>query len=182
VRRPSVAIKRLHFAEGTPYETVFTRTDSIGVQVLKPEVCAVLKPALLDVVEKGTAVRGKGAFALPDGNWIPLGGKTGTGDQRFETFDKRGNVTDSRVVNRTATFAFFLGERFFGVLTAHVEGEKAARYGFTSSLPVAILKVLTPALMPLVTAPPAEVHAVLYAASQPAEGMADTTLAMAWRP
>jgi membrane peptidoglycan carboxypeptidase len=182
VRRPSIAIKRLHFAEGTPYETVFSRSDSTGEQVLRPELCQVLKPALLDVVEKGTAVRGKGAFALPDGTWIPLGGKTGTGDQRFETFDKRGNALESRVVNRTATFAFFLGDRFFGVLTAHVAGEKAARYGFTSSLPVAILKVLTPALMPLVNAPAAEAGASIYEVSQPATGMADTSLAMGWRP
>ena len=58
--------------------------------------------------------------------------------------------------NRTATFAFFLGDRFFGTLTAHVHGEEADKYGFTSSLPVAILKVMAPDLMPLLA--PREVH------------------------
>jgi len=182
LRRPAIAVRRLHFAEGTPYETVFTRSDSTAERVLPVELCEVLKPALFDVVEKGTAVRGRGAFALPGGNWIPLGGKTGTGDQRFETTDKHGRVIDSRVVNRTATFAFLLGDRFFGVLTAHVKGEKAAKYGFTSSLPVAILKILAPSLMPLVNAPPAEAQTDLYTVSAPPPGMADTSSAMAWRP
>lgn len=54
-------------------------------------------------------------------------------------------------MNRAATFAFYIGERFYGVVTAFVPGAKAANYDFTSSLPVKILKELQPALQPLIT-------------------------------
>jgi hypothetical protein len=106
----------------------------------------------LDIVEKGTAVRGYKAFPLQGKGYIPLGGKTGTGDQRFETFGKGGQLLESRTVNRTATFVFFLGDRFFGTLTAHVHGDEAKNYGFTSSLPVALLKLMGPSLMPMLQA------------------------------
>jgi membrane peptidoglycan carboxypeptidase len=152
VRHPSVLIDRLRFAEGTPYETVFARADTSSKRLLAPEICRALKACLLDIVEKGTAVRGYKAFALPGGGYIPLGGKTGTGDQRFETFGKGGQLLESRTVNRTATFVFFLGDRFFGTLTAHVHGEEAKDYGFTSSLPVALLKLMGPSLMPMLLA------------------------------
>jgi hypothetical protein len=52
------------------------------------------------------------------------------------------------VVSRAATFVFFLGDRFFGVVTAYVTGPEAARYHFTSALPVQVLKGLAPSLMP----------------------------------
>ena len=148
---PSGMVQRLHFAAGTPYETVFARGETPVDTLLPPELCRVTKEALLDVVENGTAARGRDAFKLPDGTILPLGGKTGTGDQRFETFGRGGELVESRVVNRTATFVFYLGDRFFGTLTAHVEGAKAANYGFTSALPVSILVTLKPYLMPLLT-------------------------------
>lgn len=156
VRHPSVLIDRLRFGEGTPYETVFSRADTSSKRLLAPEICRTLKATLLDIVEKGTAVRGYKAFPLQGGGYIPLGGKTGTGDQRFETFGKGGQLLESRTVNRTATFVFFLGDRFFGTLTAHVHGEEAKNYGFTSSLPVALLKLMGPSLMPMLQ--PRETH------------------------
>ncbi|MDQ3001783.1 MAG: transglycosylase domain-containing protein [Fibrobacterota bacterium] len=149
VRYPSVMIDRLRFGEGTPYETVFGRADTSSKRLLTPELCRTIKAALTDIVEKGTAVRGYKAFSLKDGGYISLGGKTGTGDQRFETFGKGGQLLESRIVNRTATFVFYLGDRFFGTLTAHVHGQAAADYGFTSSLPVAVLKLMGPSLMPM---------------------------------
>jgi hypothetical protein len=36
--------------------------------------------------------------------------------------------------------------RYFGVLTAYVQGENASQYKFTSALPVAALKLLAPSL------------------------------------
>jgi membrane peptidoglycan carboxypeptidase len=149
VRHPSVLIDRLRFGEGTPYETIFSRSDTASKRLLAPEICRAIKASLLDIVEKGTAVRGYKAFPLPGGGYIPLGGKTGTGDQRFETFGRGGQLLESRTVNRTATFVFFLGDRFFGTLTAHVHGQEAEKYGFTSSLPVALLKLMGPSLMPM---------------------------------
>ena len=76
-----------------------------------------------------------------------MGGKTGTGDHRFETYGKRGVLISSRVVSRSGTFVFFIGDRHFGVLTAYVTGPDAANYNFTSALPAQILKVLAPKLM-----------------------------------
>lgn len=156
VKYPSVMIDRLRFAEGTPYETNFSLADTSVRRLLPAEICRTLKPCLLDIVEKGTAVRGYKAFPLPGGGYLPLGGKTGTGDQRFEVFGKGGQLLESRAVNRTATFAFYLGDRFFGTLTAHVHGQEADKYGFTSSLPVAILRLMAPSLMPLLA--PREAH------------------------
>ncbi len=151
---PSVFINKLHFAENTPYETVFRRKENDGERKIPSEVAQVALEALLSVVEKGTAVRAAKAFPLPDSGFLAVGGKTGTGDQRYETYGRGGKVLESRVVNRTATFVFFLGERFFGTVTAHVQGEKAEGYSFTSSLPVELLKQLSPALSPLLAEPP----------------------------
>jgi membrane peptidoglycan carboxypeptidase len=148
-RHPPVLIDRLLFAENTPYQTLFAQSDTSSRRLLSPELCATVKTALLDVVEHGTAVRGYKAFPLADGTYLPLGGKTGTGDQRFETFGKGGQLLESRTVNRTATFVFFLGDRFFGTITAHVHGERARQYDFTSALPVQLLKLMGPSLMPL---------------------------------
>ena len=57
-------------------------------------------------------------------------------------------------MGRAAAFAFFIKDRFFGVVTAHVPGDRASRYKFTSALPTQVLKVLAPALEPLIAAPP----------------------------
>lgn len=152
VRLPTQRISRLHFAQSTPYETAFAPPRAgEGVQVMAPEVARTVRRHLLDIVENGTARRVKGAFVRADGAEIPVGGKTGTGDQRFERYGAGGVVLESRVVNRTATFVFYAGERFFGVITAHVHGEEAANYRFTSALPAQLLKILAPSLNPLLT-------------------------------
>ena len=65
-------------------------------------------------------------------------------------------MLESRVVNRTATFVFYLGDRYFGTLTALVPGEQAGQFGYTSSLATQILKTLLPQLQPhLYPQPPA---------------------------
>ena len=56
----------------------------------------------------------------------------------------------SRAVSRTATFVFFIGDRYFGVITAYVPGQTAQNYHFTSALPVQILKNLAPDLNPYI--------------------------------
>ena len=79
------------------------------------------------------------------------------------------------MVNRTATFAFYLGDRYFGTLTALVPGEQAGQFGFTSSLTAQILKTLLPQLQPhLYPQPPAppkpavEAEAAVLPAAEPA--------------
>ena len=99
------------------------------------------------VVESGTARRLNGVFRLSDGKVITVGGKTGSGDNRIETFNRWGDVTSSRATNRTAAFVFYIGNRYFGVITAYVQGREAENYRFTSALPVTILKLLAPAII-----------------------------------
>jgi membrane peptidoglycan carboxypeptidase len=149
VRKPSVLIKTLHFADGTPYETMLRPRTGDGERVLPAEVAHAVRGLLRDVVENGTAKRAKGAFTRADGSVIPLGGKTGTGDHRFDVFGRHGQLLESRVVNRSATFVFAIGDSYFGTLTAYVPGAQAAHYDFTSALPVQLLKVLAPSLLPL---------------------------------
>jgi membrane peptidoglycan carboxypeptidase len=148
VRYPTVRVDELHFAAATPYETKLRRSPVTGEQVMAPEVAATLKRALANVVEHGTARRLRGAFLRPDQTPLEVGGKTGTGDNRADVYGPRGNLRESRAVNRTATFAFFLGDRHFGVITAYVPGALADNYNFTSALPVQILKIMAPHIGP----------------------------------
>ncbi|MBN2062800.1 MAG: transglycosylase domain-containing protein [Deltaproteobacteria bacterium] len=148
-RMPMVRIEQIEAATQTPYEVSFSRCAPHGERVLSPEIAEVTKDLLFDVVKKGTAIRGYRSFERTDGTRIPLGGKTGTGDHRYEVYGKGGELIASRVMNRSATFAFMIGSRFFGTIMAFVPGPEAAQYGFTSSFPIAILKTLAPDLMPL---------------------------------
>ena len=81
---------------------------------------------------------------------VEIGGKTGTGDHRFDTFGRGGQLLSSRVVNRSATLVFLIGDRYFGTMMAYVHEPYAANYKFTSAMPAQLLKVLTPVLLPLV--------------------------------
>ena len=150
VRMPTLKVTSLHFAGNTPYDTELSLNTEEGERVMPAEVAKVLSKTLADVVKSGTARAVYGALKDADGNVIVIGGKTGSGDNRFEYFAKGGKLISSRVVNRTATFAFYIGDRYFGVLTAFMPGEGAADYSFTSSLPVNILRLLAPTLQPLV--------------------------------
>jgi len=147
VRRPPTSFSRIHFARATPYETVLERTVGQGEQVLAPEIARVARRAMAEVVEQGTARRLSGVFKLADGKILTVGGKTGSGDNRFETFNRAGEVVASRATNRTAAFIFYIGDRYYGVITAFVQGREAANYRFTSALPVTILKLLAPTLI-----------------------------------
>jgi membrane peptidoglycan carboxypeptidase len=152
---PTVLIDRLDFAADTPYEASLASSPGAGEQVLAPDVAAVVRRSLLDVVEQGTA-RGLVATLAREGRTRHvIGGKTGTGDHRYETYAPGGRLVESRVVERVATFVFMIDDRFFGTMTAYVAGPTAARYEFTSALPVRLLAILLPALSPLLDTPPA---------------------------
>lgn len=150
VRNPSVRIENLHFAAGTPTETVMARKITPGDQVISPEIAALVREQLIGVVENGTGRRMHGGIVMPGGQIIPVGGKTGTGDNRLEAFSANGRVIGDKVVSRTATFVFMIGDRFYGTVVAFVPGSKAANYKFTSALAVQIFKDLTPQLQPLI--------------------------------
>ncbi|MCG6656171.1 penicillin-binding protein [Halomonas campisalis] len=146
VRLPMLRIDALHFAEGTPYETHFLPATARAERVMAPEVAATLRQSLAQVVEGGTARRLQGSYELEDGQPLAMGGKTGTGNNRFETVTRSGQVVDSQARNRTATFVFYLGEDHFGTLTAFVAGSASDRFRFTSALPVQVLKGMEPLL------------------------------------
>lgn len=148
LRVPVQRFGPLQFAANTPYETRFAPTETTPERVLPSEVAEVLRSALSQVVEQGTARRVSGSFKMTDGTPLVVGGKTGTGDNRLEKVNRWGQVLDSRAMNRTATFVFYLGERYFGTLTAYVEGNSADKFRFTSALPVQVLKGMAPLLTP----------------------------------
>jgi membrane peptidoglycan carboxypeptidase len=151
IRKPVERIDSLHFAKDTPYETLVKRgKGGSGERVLAPEVARAAVDAIRGVVAEGTAKRAKTAFVQADGNVIAVGGKTGTGDQRFDVYAPGGHLVESRYVNRSATFVFNIGERFFGTMTAYVHGPESANYDFTSALPVQLLVALAPSLMPMI--------------------------------
>jgi membrane peptidoglycan carboxypeptidase len=146
VRMPVRRIGSLHFGAGTPFETRLVPTAATAQRVLRPEVAATARGALLGVVQHGTAHRLGSTLQLADGTKLEIGGKTGTGDNRFQVFAPGGQLVSSRTVSRAGTFAFMIGQRYFGTITAYVMGEEAERYRFTSALPVQLLKALKPVL------------------------------------
>lgn len=168
VRAPTTSLTGMHFAAHTPYDTRLSRKPAPGERLLPAEVAQTVRRALARVVEGGTAGRLAGALKDPAGQPITMGGKTGTGDHRFETYGKGGQLIDSRVVSRSATFVFYMGDRYFGTLTAVVEGEQAGRFGFTSSLTAQMLKTLLPQLQPhLYPEPPAPPSASVKPTPEP---------------
>jgi membrane peptidoglycan carboxypeptidase len=162
---PVRKLQSMQFAKGTPYETHFVHVPGAGTRVLPEEVTEVVRRSLIDVVQGGTGVRLKNGFAQKDGSVIEIGGKTGTGDQRFETYAPGGKLLESRAVNRSATFVFLIGDRFFGTVTAYVHEPYAADYVFTSALTVQLLKSLLPALRPIVTQSGADAKVLAQAAA-----------------
>ncbi|SMF23431.1 transglycosylase domain-containing protein [Pseudogulbenkiania subflava] len=146
VHLPISHIDSLHFAANTPYDTLLFNALNKGERVLPPEIPQLVRQVLSEVVDQGTARRLAGAFNLPNGAHVMVGGKTGTGDNRFKTFAKGGGLISERVVSRSGAFVFYLGDHYFGTLVAYVAGPQAADYKFTSALPVQILKVLAPTL------------------------------------
>src|SRR5476649_744724 len=148
VRIPVLRIDSLHFAAGTPYETLVINDPNRGKRVMPSEVATALRGALSQVVDAGTAKRVAGSFKLADGAPLAMGGKTGTGDNRIEAMGAGGRILSSKSINRTATFVFYIGEHHFGTLTAFVPGASAEHFTFTSALPVQVLKGMAPILTP----------------------------------
>jgi membrane peptidoglycan carboxypeptidase len=154
IKRPTVRIDYLEFAADTPWHTMMIRHDGAGTQMLDPAITTVVKRALADIVANGTAKRAANSYKGRDGKPLEIGGKTGTGDHRFNEYGAGGRLISSRAVNRTATFVFFLGNRFFGTITAHVPGLDADKYVFTSAMVAQLLKSLAPSLQPLLDQDP----------------------------
>lgn len=149
LRYPAVRVTNLHFGAGTPFETELRRRNSEAERVFAPQVAAVLRQAMVGVVESGTARGAFQAIRTRNNEFLTIGGKTGTGDNRLEQYAPGGVLLKSTVMSRTATFVFTIGDRYFGTLVAYVPGPEAAQFDFTSALPVQIFKMLAPSLTPL---------------------------------
>jgi len=150
---PTETLTQIDFAKDTPYETHFKRASVAPQQEVSPEIAGVVRMLLRDVVTGGTARRLAQGMTFPDGETLDVYGKTGTGDQRLNVYAKGARLIESRKVNRSATFVFALGDRFYGSLTAWAHEPYAARYDFTSALAVQLLKSMAPALQPLLDSP-----------------------------
>ena len=156
-RMPLLRVEALHFAEGTPYETHFEpRQNVAGERVMPTEVAVALKGLMRAVVEGGTAIRVQGCLKDGNGKPIPIGGKTGSGDNRIERVAANGATISSRAINRTASFVFVIGDQHFGMMTIYVDGEAAGDYSFTSSLALQAFKMIAPDIQPLVAGRAAE--------------------------
>lgn len=146
----SATVRSLAFATDTPYATTYGLQPGPGKALIAPEIAALVRRSMLDVVQNGTARSINGAFVQlnrkgqPQGAPLLVAGKTGTGDQVFQTYGPGGRVIASRTVNRSATFVFLVGDRYFGTVTLHVREPYAARYSFTSALAVRVLRALAP--------------------------------------
>jgi membrane peptidoglycan carboxypeptidase len=149
LRQPTIDLRRLRFAAGTPYETTLIPQPPAPEQALDPLVADTVRQALTLTVELGTAQRLRGVYRDSTDTPIAVGGKTGTGDNRFDVFAPGHRLIESRAVDRTATFVFYLGDRYFGTVTAYVPGPAAAGFEFTSALAVELLAQLEPQLRPL---------------------------------
>ncbi|KKO48038.1 glycosyl transferase family 51 [Arsukibacterium sp. MJ3] len=144
-RLPSIRIDQLTFASNTPYQTHFVRQASPAVQVLDPEVATAVRNALQHVVTAGTGRRLTSTYHIAE---FIIGGKTGTGDNRLVQLNAKGQQISSKALNRTATFAFYLGQQHFGVLTAYIPDADAGQYRFTSALPLQVMNSMAPILQP----------------------------------
>jgi membrane peptidoglycan carboxypeptidase len=153
VKQSTTDIQSVRFAAGTPYETEMSYRPEAQERVMSAQVAATLRRALAGVVATGTGTRARGVFVGSDGRPLAIGGKTGTGDNRFKSFGPGHQLIEARPVDRTATFVFFLGDRLYGTVTAYVSGPQADRYHFTSALAVSLLKALAPEFQPLLEAP-----------------------------
>jgi hypothetical protein len=139
---PSIRMLQLRFAAETPYETAMEPAYSQGTQVVPRAVAHAILPVLAQVVQTGSAARLSGVLQVENRKLV-VGGKTGSGDNRFDSVGRWGQRISSHSIDRTAVFVFYIEDRFFGVITAFVPGKEASDYGFTSSLPVSILKLMS---------------------------------------
>ncbi len=149
-RAQSTAIDGLAIGVGTPFATRFGFHPEAGEQLLAPEVAELVREAMTDVVDNGTARALRPLFQKamkPGQKPIALAGKTGTGDHRHQVYAARGRLASSRAITRTATFVFTIGERFYGAVTIHVGEPYAARYSFTSGISVRLLGGLAPEIV-----------------------------------
>src|SRR5262249_55920815 len=88
VRLPAIRVQQLHFAPDTPYDTDFQANTPEPERVMDASVARALRGVLASVVQNGTASRLRNTFVDKRRAPITVGGKTGSGDNRFKTFSR----------------------------------------------------------------------------------------------
>ncbi len=148
----TATVRSLDFAVNTPYATRFVLQPAPGKRLLPTQVASLVRRSMLEVVEGGTARSIRGAFVMPGkgGAPLPVAGKTGTGDQRFQAYAPGGPLIASHSVTRSATFVFVVGEHFFGTVTISAREPHAARYSYASALVVRLLRYMAPQVAAMV--------------------------------
>ncbi|MBQ0758881.1 MAG: hypothetical protein KBT72_04415, partial [Zhongshania sp.] len=68
---------------------------------------------------------------------------------KIKSYGAGGRLIAEEAVNRNAIFAFYIGDRFFGVILAHVGGATSGGFEFTSGLATQLLKIIQPVLAPM---------------------------------
>lgn len=149
ILKPAEKFEEISFAADTPYALDFLPKHAAGKRVLPEEVAKLARREMNGVVEEGTARRANKSVVLSDGRILPVGGKTGTGDNRQQTFSKGGGVTSSEAKNRTATFVFAIDDKFYGTVVAYVDGPDAGKHKFTSALAASVFKAAIPGVRPV---------------------------------
>lgn len=139
----------INIAEGTPYAMKYQHKEAEAVRVLPAEVAQLVRREMQGVVEEGTGRRIKGQVTLSDGRVLSIGGKTGTGDNRVQIFSAPGVLKSSTAKNRTGTFVYAIDDRFYGCVTAYIDGPEADDFKFTSGLAVQVMKSMMPKLRPV---------------------------------
>jgi len=174
VRRRPRLIERLRFASSTPYYTVFEPPAERGERVLPTAVARAVRLALAETVNSGTAVTLRDAFSDKLGHKVSIGAKTGSGDNRYHTFARGGRLVSAAATSRTAAVVFQIDDRYYGTLTAVVDGRQAENYRFTSALPLAVLKLLAPEMERHLLDDAADEASAAAAPDRPARAAADS--------
>ena len=149
IYKKSIKFRDITFGENTPYELHFDAKQPEGHRVLPAELTALVRREMQGVVNEGTAHRAFESVKLSDGRILPVGGKTGTGDNRLQTFSAGGALKSSDAKSRTATFVYGIDDRFYGCVTAYVMGAEAKDYKFTSALAAQVFKNVVPGIRPV---------------------------------
>lgn len=147
LKTQKIKFSDIEFGANTPYYRSFKPKADNPQRVLPAELTRLVRREMQGVVEQGTARRANQSVKLSDGRILPVGGKTGTGDQSFAI--NPGSKT------RTATFVYAIDDRFYGCVTAFVRGAEDMseadfkKYKFTSAIAAQTFKVVIPQIRPL---------------------------------
>ena len=83
-----VRIEQLHFAQATPFEALLTRQPAAGQRVLSPLIAKLVRQEMMESWRTKPADGSGAGFGCPAAEFSPIGGKTGTGDNRFHESGK----------------------------------------------------------------------------------------------